>query len=138
MSRRRLTLAPAIIQVSTAPADSSEIGDAAGVGEGSTPKMPSAPSECASDHVVLNLADDEAYHDCIMAGYSSKEARDYILDKMKFSSLSDERFVENFWSEVGFPKVTRWWETERSSVGRQPEHDQRASSAPSSVVTTKF
>ena len=128
--RHRLTLAPAIMEVCTDPAGSAEAGAVAEVGE-------AALSEGSSDQAVLNLADDEAYSDCIMAGYSSEEAREYIFDKKKSSRFKEESLVENFWSEVGFPKGTRWWENECPSVGRQPEHRQCASSEPSSPQSSK-
>jgi len=42
-----------------------------------------------------------------MAGYSYEEAREYIFDKKKSSCFNEKSLVENFWSEVGFPKGTR-------------------------------
>lgn len=119
------TLAPVTMDASVTSA-----ATAAGVGPTSLPTSDIAAG--FKDQMVHNFVDDEVYHECIMAGYSSEEAREFVLDKMKSASFKDEHLVEKFWSEVGFPKGTRWWENECSSVGRQPEHRQCASSAPSS------
>ena len=69
-----------------------------------------------------------------MAGYTSEEARILInnLDQLTEDSTDQSHMVENFWVEVGFPKGTRWWETEKESEGSMPDHCQCIPSTSSS------
>ena len=78
--------------------------------------------------------EDAAYHECLMAGYTSEEARILInnLDQLTEDSTDQSHMVENFWVEVGFPKGTRWWETEKESEGSMPDHCQCVPSTSSS------
>ena len=121
----RLTLAPAVNEVRAASLSPRD------------PLINELPCVCGdadsnntlrNDDVVrsqLNI--EEAYHDCIMAGFTSEEAMDYI--KAKENSLQqrtapeyDSNLIESFWVEVGFPKGTRWWERENLSEGKGPDY----------------
>ena len=122
--------------VAATPIDTNEVG--INLAEASSPvSMVLQSSNEVDNHECFSPADDEALQDCIMAGYSYEEARDYISEKKKCSSYNDEIFVENFWADMGFPKGTRWWENERSPVGSNPEHKQCVSSEPSSPQRAK-
>ena len=122
--------------VAAMPIDTDEVG--INLAEASSPvSMVLQSSNEVDNHECFSPADDEALQDCIMAGYSYEEARDYISEKKKCSSFNDEIFVEKFWADMGFPKGTRWWENERSPVGSNPEHKQCVSSEPSSPQRAK-
>ena len=131
---RRLTLAPAVNEVRAASLSPRD------------PLINELPCVCGdadsnntlrNDDVVrsqLNIED--AYHDCIMAGFTSEEAMDYI--KAKENSLQqrtapeyDSNLIESFWVEVGFPKGTRWWECENLSEGKGPDYKQCIPKVPS-------
>jgi hypothetical protein len=63
---------------------------------------------------------EEAYHECIMAGFTPDEANEHV--KMKQDAVkdilnreSDETISESFWDQVGFPKGTRWWEYDQTT-----------------------
>lgn len=77
-TRRRFTLAPVIL---SAPID--------GVVDAGEDTSSTSPCFRSTEQAMHNFADDEAYRDCIMAGYSSEEAIEYVLDKLKSSRLND-------------------------------------------------
>jgi len=146
LRRRRLTLAPAFNEVSLTPVLHPAVPSVGSdLDSGYTAVCISNQGATHSNSVYV-LPDEDAYRDCLMAGYTSDEAREYIRSKehsrqncpLSFVDCKhlNEHLVENFWTEVGFPKGTRWWEIEKSSEGSLPDHDQcilKASSSDSSV-----
>jgi hypothetical protein len=74
--------------------------------------------------VLVSSQDEDTFHECIMAGYSSEEAIQFIETNKKAIQLHEAHLKEQFWSEVGFPNGSRWWELESqsSSVGSMLGH----------------
>ncbi|RLM87117.1 hypothetical protein C2845_PM04G06800 [Panicum miliaceum] len=66
----------------------------------------------AADHT------EEAYHEALMAGFTSEEAVLFVEERKLATvsssivtpSASEDDLVESFWQEIGFPKGSRWWE----------------------------
>jgi hypothetical protein len=78
-----------------------------------------------SAELLSCYSEDDAYHDCRLAGYTSDEARNiiYNLEQLTEDSSDQSNLVENFWNEVGFPKGSRWWESDKVLEGSMSNHD---------------
>ena len=63
----------------------------------------------------------EFFHSASLAGFDPDEATGYALEKCssefnvnknKFSAQPEETLCEDFWNQIGFPKGSRWWESD--------------------------
>jgi hypothetical protein len=117
--RRRLTLAPRPISALARSRLVASADEAPVHSSDNQPEVEEAP--------VTSAEYGEFFHSAILAGFNSDEAAGYALEKCsgefnvkknKFYALSEETLCEDFWNQIGFPKGSRWWESD--SIGQLP------------------